>query len=73
MNYLKTLDFDRDEDHNKDNCELFHDAVVFGKNDSLLRNDDYDYFIMENPKRVSIHFSLTETDRYIEQEKKEAV
>ena len=65
VNYLKTLDFVRDEDHNKDNCELLHDAVVSGKKDSLLRNDDYDYFIMENPERVSIHLSLTETDREI--------
>ena len=70
MNYLKTLDLGRDEDHNKDNCELLHNAVVSGKNDSLLRNDDYDYFIMENPERVSIHYSLTETDRYIELERK---
>ena len=70
MNYLKTLDFSRDEDHNKDNCELLHDAVVSGKKYSLLRNDAYDYFIMENPERVSIHYSLNETDRYIELERK---
>ena len=53
VNYLKTFDFDKDEDDNKDNCELLHDAVVSGKKDSLLRNDDYDYFIMENPERAS--------------------
>ena len=70
MNYLKTLDFGKEENDNKENCELFHDAVVFGKNDSLLRTDDYDYFIMENPERVSIHYSLTETDRDIELERK---
>ena len=70
MNYLKTLDFGKEEDDNKDNCELLHDAVVSGKNYSLLRNDDYDYFIMENPERVSIHYSLTETDRDIELERK---
>ena len=65
MNYLKTLDFGTDEDDNKDNCELFHDAVVSGRNDILLQNDDYDYFIMENPERVSIyiHYSLTERER----------
>ena len=55
VNYLKTLDFGTDEDENKDNCELLHDAVVSGKNDSLLRNDDYDYFILKNPERVSIY------------------
>ena len=66
MNYLKTLDFGKEENDNKENCELFHDAVVFGKNDSLLRNFDYDYFIMENPERVSMHYSLAETDRDIE-------
>ena len=55
MNYLKTLDFGTDEDDNKDNCELFHDAVVSGRNDILLQNDDYDYFIMENPGRVIIY------------------
>ena len=70
MNYLKTLDFDKEEDDNKDNCELLHDAVVSGKKDSLLRNDDYDYFIMENPERVSMHYSLAETDRDIERERK---
>ena len=70
MNYLKTLDFDKDEDDNKDNCELLHDVVVSGKKDSLLRNDAYDYFIMEKPERVSIHYSLTETDRDIQQERK---
>ena len=70
MNYLKTLDFGKEENDNKENCELFHDAVVFGKNDSLLRTDDYDYFIMENPERVSIHYSLTETDIDIELERK---
>ena len=67
VNYLKTLDFGTDEDDNKDNCELFHDAVVSGRNDILLQNDDYDYFIMENPERVSIyiyiHYSLTERER----------
>ena len=63
MNYLKTLDFGKEEDDNKDNCELLHDTVVSGKNNSLLRNDDYDYFIMEKPERVSIHYSLTDTDR----------
>ena len=62
-NYLKTLDFGKEEDDNKDNCELLHDAVVSGKDDSLLRNDDYGYLIMENPERVSIHYSLTETYR----------
>ena len=55
VNYLKTLDFDKDEDDNKDNCELLHDAAVSGKNYSLLRNDDYDYFILKNPERVSIY------------------
>ena len=59
-----------EEDNNKDNCELLHDAVVSGKNDSLLRNHDYGYFIMEHPERVSIHYSLTETDRDIELERK---
>ena len=63
MNYLKTLDFGKEEDDNKDNCELLHDAVVSGKDDNLLRNDDYGYLIMENPERVSIHYSLTETYR----------
>ena len=63
VNYLKTLDFGKEEDVNKDNCQLLHDAAVSGKDDSLLRNDDYDYFIMENPERVSMHYSLTETDR----------
>ena len=58
MNYLKTLDFGKEGYDNKDNCELLHDAVVSGKKDSLLRNDDYDYFIMENPERVSIHYNL---------------
>ena len=70
VNYLKTLDFGKEENDNKDNCELLHDAVVSEKNDSLLRNHDYDYFIMENPERVSIHYSLTETDRDIELERK---
>ena len=63
VNYLKTLDFGKEEDDNKDNCELLHHTVVSGKNNSLLRNDDYDYFIMEKPERVSIHYSLTDTDR----------
>ena len=54
-NYLKTLDFGKEEDDSKDNCELLHDAVVSGRNDILLQNDDYDYFIMENPERVSIY------------------
>ena len=63
VNYLKTLDFGKEEDDNKDNSELLHDTVVSGKNNSLLRNDDYDYFIMEKPERVSIHYSLTDTDR----------
>ena len=55
VNYLKTLDFDKEEDDNKDNCELLHDAAVSGKNSSLLRNNDYDYFILKNPERVSIY------------------
>ena len=55
MNYLKTLDFDKEEDDNKDNCELLHDDVVSGKNHSLLRNYNYDYFILKNPERVSIY------------------
>ena len=55
MNYLKTLDFDKEEDDNKDNCELLHDAAVSGKNSSLLRNNDYDYFILKNPETVSIY------------------
>ena len=55
VNYLKTLDFDKEEDDNKDNCELLHDAAGFGKNNSLLRNGDYDYFILKNPGRVSIY------------------
>ena len=66
MNYLKTLDFGKEENDNKDNCELLHDAVVSGKKESLPRNHDYDYFIMENPQRVSMHNSLAETDRDIE-------
>ena len=76
MNYLKTLDFGKEEVDNKgnfdnkDNCELLHDAAMSGKKDSLLRNDDYDYFIMENSERVSIHYSLIETDRDIERERK---
>ena len=63
VNYLKTLDFGKEEDVNKDNCQLLHDAAVSGKDDSLLRNDDYGYLIMENPERVSIHYSLTERYR----------
>ena len=70
VNYLKTLDFDKDEDDNKDNCELLHDAVVSGKKDSLPRNHDYDYFIMENHNRVSMHYSLSEADKDIELERK---
>ena len=54
VNYLKTLDFGKEEDDNKDNCELLHDAAGFGKNNSLLRNGDYDYFILKNPESVSI-------------------
>ena len=55
MNYLKTLDFDKEDDDNKDNCELLHDAAGSAKNSSLLRNDDYDYFILKNHEKVSIY------------------
>ena len=55
VNYLKTLDFDKEDDDNKDNCELLHDAAGSAKNSSLLRNDDYDYFILKNHEKVSIY------------------
>ena len=54
LNFLKTLRLDENE--NKDNCELLHDAVVTGKKQNLLSIDvNYDYFIMNKPERVSIH------------------
>ena len=52
VNFLKTLDLDEEE--NKENCELLHDAVVSGNNYNLIQIDDnYDYFILHKPARVS--------------------
>ena len=52
VNFLKTLDLDEEE--NKENCELLHDAVVSGNNYNLIQTDDnYDYFILHKPARVS--------------------
>ena len=52
VNFLKTLDLDEEE--NKENCELLHDAFVSGNNYNLIQTDDnYDYFILHKPARVS--------------------
>ena len=52
VNFLKTLGVNGRT--NGDNCELFHDAVVIAENVSLSRNDNYDYFTLIRPLRVSI-------------------
>ena len=52
VNFLKTLDLDEEE--NKENCELLHDAFVSGNNYNLIQTDDnYDYFILHKPARIS--------------------
>ena len=59
VNFLKALDLDLDENENKDNCELLHDAVVAGKKENLLKTEvNYDYFILYNPVRVSIYITI---------------
>ena len=53
VNFLRTLDLDEEE--NKENCEMLHDAVVSWNNYNLIQADDnYDYFILHKPARVSI-------------------
>ena len=60
MNFIKTVDLDLDEEKDKNNCELLHAAVASGEDDSLLQTDDNcDYFILNNPARVSIYKIIT--------------
>ena len=60
MNFIKTVDLDLDEEKDKNNCELLHAAVASGEDNSLLQTDDnYDYFILNNPARVSIYKIIT--------------
>ena len=66
VNFLKTLDGKKDEK----NCELFHDVVPPAESYSLSRNDNYDYFTLNIPLRVSIHNSFTEIQTEIEIEVK---
>ena len=58
VNFLKTLDLDGEK--NRDNCELFHDAVLTEERYNLSRNDNYDHFTLNSPLKVCIHNSLTE-------------
>ena len=57
VNFLKTLGFDEEKDG--DNCELFHDAVLSAESYSLSQNDNYDYFTLNIPLRVSIYIYIT--------------